>query len=55
MAGLVVLLLITLGLGHWLLLPLLAGGTWLLNLTALPLLFLALAAWLLAGRPAAQD
>lgn len=55
MAGLGLLLLITLGLGHWLLLPLLAAGTWLLNLTALPWLLVALGAWLLAGRPADGD
>lgn len=55
MAGLALLLLITLGLSHWLLLPLLAAGTWLLNLTALPWLLVALGAWLLAGRPADGD
>lgn len=55
MAGLGLLLLITLALGHWLLLPLLDAGTWLLNLTALPWLPLALGAWLLAGRSAAGE
>lgn len=55
MPALGLLLLITLGLGHWLLLPLLAAATWLFNLMAFPWLLVALGAWLLAGRPAASD
>lgn len=54
MAALGLLLLITDALSHWLLEPLLAVGTWLLNLAALPWLMLAVAGWLLAGRPPAE-
>lgn len=50
MAGLALVLLITHALSHWLMVPLLAAGTWLLKLAVLPWLLLALVAWLLAGR-----
>jgi hypothetical protein len=52
MAALGLLLLITDALCHWLLEPLLALGTWLLNLAGLPWLPLLLLGWLLAGDPA---
>lgn len=52
MAALGLLVLIVAALCHWLLAPLLAWGTWLLNLVVLPWLALLLLAWLLAGRPA---
>lgn len=52
MAALGLLVLIAAALCHWLLEPLLAGGTWLLNLVVLPWLPLLLLGWLLAGRPA---
>jgi len=54
MAALGLLLLITDALSHWLLEPLLALGTWLLNLAFLPWVVLALGAWLLAGPPASR-
>lgn len=55
MAALGLLLLITSALCHWLLEPLLAIGTALLNLTALPWLVLAVGVWLLAGRPQSES
>jgi len=54
MIALLVLLALLLGLSHWLLEPLVQLGTRLLELTLLPWLTLALAAWLLAGRSGQQ-
>jgi hypothetical protein len=50
MAALILLLLVTMGLHHWVVSPLLASGTWLLQGIWLPGLTLLLGAWLLAGR-----
>lgn len=52
MAALGLLILLTCGLCHWLLEPLLALGAALLNLVVLPWLALTLLLWILAGSPA---
>ena len=52
MSGLLLLLLVLLGLHHWLMEPLLAAGEGLLELRGLPWLTLAGLAWLLSGRGA---
>jgi hypothetical protein len=52
MAGLVLVLLITLGLCHLVLMPLLHVGTWVFDAGWLPWLALPAGLWLLAGRPA---
>jgi len=52
MAGLLLVLLITLGLCQLVLVPLLHIGTWVLDAGWLPWLLLPAGLWLVAGRPA---
>jgi hypothetical protein len=52
MAGLLLVLLITLGLCHLVLVPLLHIGTWVLDAGWLPWLLRPAGLWLVAGRPA---
>jgi hypothetical protein len=50
MAALLLLLLVTMGLHHWVTGPLLLSGTWLLQGSWIPALALVVLVWLLAGR-----